>query len=201
MSKVLIASKNAGKIEEFRRLLSPLGYEVVSLLEFPDAPDVEETGDTFQENARLKAEAIAKAYNCIAIADDSGLAVDALGGRPGVYSARFAGEEKDDQKNIEKVLKELTGVSMSERTARFYCVLAVAGPGRSTLFFEGECSGLIAMEPKGTEGFGYDPIFYVPEKDKTFAELSSEEKNMISHRAQALKKLESRLGDLASFTS
>jgi XTP/dITP diphosphohydrolase len=193
---VLIASKNKGKIAEFQRMLEPQGYEVVSLLDFPDAPDVEETGDTFHENARLKAEAIAKKFSCIAIADDSGLVVDALDGRPGVYSARFAGEEKDDQKNIEKVLNELSGVPMSKRSAHFTCVLAVSGLDFSTFFVEGECHGLITLEPAGSQGFGYDPIFYIPEKGKTFAELSADEKNKISHRALALKKLEAKMNTL-----
>ncbi|HET6872764.1 MAG TPA: XTP/dITP diphosphatase [Sporolactobacillaceae bacterium] len=197
MKKVLIASKNAGKIAEFRRMLTPQGYEVVSLLDYPDAPDVEETGDTFQENARLKSEAISQKFDCAAIADDSGLVVEALDGRPGVYSARYAGEEKDDQKNIDKVLDEISDVPMPERTAHFVCVLAVSVPGSPTLFVEGKCHGLIAQEPAGNQGFGYDPIFYIPDKGKTFAELSGEEKNEISHRAIALKKLEAQMSSLA----
>jgi len=193
MQKVLIASKNEGKIKEFHQLLFPLGFEVTSLNDLPDAPDVEETGETFQENAGLKSEAISNKYHCMAISDDSGLVIDALDGRPGVYSARYAGEEKDDQKNIEKVLEELKGVPMEERTAHFVCVLAVSRPGEATFFVEGQCHGLIAEAPAGDGGFGYDPIFLIPEKGKTFAELSSEEKNLISHRARALKMLESKL--------
>ena len=193
MQKVLIASKNEGKIKEFHQLLLPLGFEVTSLNDLPDAPDVEETGETFQENAGLKSEAISNKYHCMAISDDSGLVIDALDGRPGVYSARYAGEEKDDQKNIEKVLEELKGVPMEERTAHFVCVLAVSRPGEATFFVEGQCHGLIAEAPAGDGGFGYDPIFLIPEKGKTFAELSSEEKNLISHRARALKMLESKL--------
>lgn len=196
MKKVLIASKNEGKIKEFRKMLAPYGTEVLSLNDLPDAPNVEETGATFQENARLKAEAIAERYQCLAIADDSGLAVDALGGRPGICSARYAGEEKDDRKNIEKVLKELEDVPMNERSARFVCVLAVSRPGSETVFAEGECRGLITTAPRGEGGFGYDPIFYIPEMNKTFAELTSEEKNAISHRARALKNLEKLLPEL-----
>jgi len=196
MKKVLIASKNEGKIKEFRKMLAPYGTEVLSLNDLPDAPNVEETGATFQENARLKAEAIAERYQCLAIADDSGLAVDALGGRPGICSARYAGEEKDDRKNIEKVLKELEDVPMNERSARFVCVLAVSRPGSKTVFAEGECRGLITTAPRGEGGFGYDPIFYIPEMNKTFAELTSEEKNAISHRARALKNLEKLLPEL-----
>ena len=198
MKNVLIASKNSGKIAEFKQMLSPLGIEVVSLLDFLDAPDVEETGETFQQNAKLKAEAITKRYGCIAIADDSGLVVDKLEGRPGVYSARYAGEDKDDQKNIEKVLEELSGIPMPERTAHFVCVLAISSPERPTYFVEGECHGLIATNPSGTEGFGYDPIFYVPGKGKTFAELSSNEKNTISHRARALQKLKKKFSELVN---
>ncbi|WP_027724146.1 XTP/dITP diphosphatase [Tuberibacillus calidus] len=196
MKKVLIASKNEGKIKEFRKMLAPYGTEVLSLNDLPDAPNVEETGATFQENARLKAETIAERYQCLAIADDSGLAIDALGGRPGIYSARYAGEEKDDRKNIEKVLKELEDVPMNERSARFVCVLAVSRPGSETVFAEGECRGLITTAPRGEGGFGYDPIFYIPEMNKTFAELTSDEKNAISHRARALKKLEKLLPEL-----
>ncbi|MGV3488377.1 MAG: XTP/dITP diphosphatase [Tuberibacillus sp.] len=198
MRKVLIASKNEGKVKEFKRLLSPLGLEVASLNDYSESPDVEETGTTFQENARLKAEAISEKYECMAISDDSGLVIDALGGAPGVYSARYAGEEKDDQKNIEKVLSELDGVPMEKRTAHFVCVLAVSRPGEPTFFVEGECHGLIATAPSGDGGFGYDPIFYVPEIGKTFAELTSDAKNRISHRARALKKLESRLAQLVT---
>lgn len=189
MKTVIIASKNAGKVAEFEKLFAGLDVTVRSLLDFPDAPDVEETGETFQENARLKAEAIASAYGMLAIADDSGLAVDALDGRPGVFSARYAGLEKDDRKNIEKLLKELEGVPFKRRTARFCCVLAVSGPGRPTRFVEGECRGYIAEAPSGTGGFGYDPVFYVPEKGMTFAEMPAQVKNQISHRAKAMEKL------------
>lgn len=193
MKTMIIASKNAGKIEEFKALFQPAGFEVLSLLDLKDAPDVEETGQTFKENARLKAEAIAKKYGCYALADDSGLVIDALDGRPGVYSARYAGESKDDQMNIEKVLSELDGVPMERRTAHFCCVLAVATPNGPTFYAEGKCEGLIAETPKGNNGFGYDPIFFLPDKNRTFAELTSVEKSTVSHRAKALQQLEKLL--------
>ena len=140
--------------------------------------DVEETGVTFEENAILKAETVANLLGKIVIADDSGLEIDALDGAPGVYSARYAGVEKSDEDNIDKVLKELLEtVPEEERTARFRCVLAVAGPGIETETFSGSCEGVINPERQGTNGFGYDPIFYVPEKERTMAELSPEEKS------------------------
>nr|WP_253264079.1 XTP/dITP diphosphatase [Geobacillus sp. DSP4a] len=172
------------------------GIDVKSLLDFPDVPDVEETGSTFAENARLKAEAISRRFGCPVIADDSGLVVDALGGRPGVYSARYAGEDKNDARNIAKLLHELEGVPMEQRTARFHCALAVAIPGRPTAVVEAACEGYIAEAPRGEGGFGYDPVFYLPEKGKTMAELTPEEKNEISHRAKALAKLDEQWDDI-----
>ncbi|GGH83674.1 XTP/dITP diphosphohydrolase [Pullulanibacillus pueri] len=189
MKKIVIASKNKGKIKEFETLFQTFDVEILSLLDFPEAVDVEETGTTFEANARLKAEEIARVYQCVAIADDSGLVVDALDGRPGVYSARFAGGQKNDKENIKKVLQELEGVPAEQRTAHFTCVLAISCPQRPTRFVSGECQGIITEKPSGSSGFGYDPIFYVPEYKKTFAEISAEEKNEISHRAQAMKKL------------
>jgi XTP/dITP diphosphohydrolase len=198
MKQVIIATKNVGKAREFQELLKKKGIEVKSLLDFPNCPDVEETGSTFAENAVLKAEAMSHYFHAIVIADDSGLSIDALHGRPGVYSARYAGEEKNDQKNIAKVLEELKGVPFEKRTARFHCALAVAAPGRRTTVVEGTCEGYITEVPKGENGFGYDPIFYVPQKGKTMAELSKEEKNQISHRAKALAKLEKRWDEIIS---
>ncbi|MBB5324612.1 XTP/dITP diphosphohydrolase [Anoxybacillus tepidamans] len=190
MKEVIIATKNAGKAREFQALLEKKGVKVKTLLDFPDCPDVEETGSTFAENARLKAETIASYFQRTVIADDSGLSIDALDGRPGVYSARYAGEEKDDQANIAKVLKEMEGIPFAKRTARFHCALAVAVPNERTVVVEGTCAGYITDAPRGENGFGYDPIFYVPQKEKTMAELPKEEKNKISHRADALTKLE-----------
>lgn len=189
MKEAIIATHNPGKVKEFKEILEPRGYEVKSLAEIGFTEEIEETGHTFEENAILKAEAVAKAVNKMVIADDSGLSVDNLGGRPGVYSARYAGEQKDDQANINKVLSELKGIEKEQRTARFRCALAVSIPGEETKTVEGHVEGYIAEEQKGEYGFGYDPIFIVKDKDKTMAELTSDEKNKISHRADALKKL------------
>lgn len=189
MKEVIIATKNSGKAKEFVQMLQPLGFEVKTLLDYPDIEDVEETGTTFEENARIKAETISKAFRKMVIADDSGLIVDALNGRPGIYSARYAGEEKNDERNIDKVLEELDGVSEEDRTARFYCALAVASPEQETFTVNGSCEGVILTERRGTYGFGYDPIFFVTEKGKAMAELTPDEKNLISHRAHALIRL------------
>ncbi|MET4567085.1 XTP/dITP diphosphohydrolase [Bacillus subtilis] len=189
MKEAIIATHNPGKVKEFKEILEPRGYDVKSLAEIGFTEEIEETGHTFEENAILKAEAVAKAVNKMVIADDSGLSIDNLGGRPGVYSARYAGEQKDDQANIEKVLSELKGIEKEQRTARFRCALAVSIPGEETKTVEGHVEGYIAEEPRGEYGFGYDPIFIVKDKDKTMAELTSVEKNKISHRADALKKL------------
>lgn len=189
MKKVMIATKNPGKAKEFADLFQKYGIRVQSLLDMENSIDVEETGTTFAENAILKAETISERSGEAVIADDSGLVIDALDGRPGVYSARYAGLEKNDLANIEKVLKELKGVPLEKRTARFVCVLAVAIPGEETLTFEGQCSGLITREKSGSNGFGYDPIFYLPEKGQTLAELTKQEKNLISHRAVALNQM------------
>ncbi|NSL51560.1 XTP/dITP diphosphatase [Calidifontibacillus erzurumensis] len=191
--EILIATKNIGKVNEFQALFEKKGIRVKSLLDYPESIDVEETGSSFAENAKLKAEAFAKQFNKVVIADDSGLCVDALNGSPGVFSARYAGEEKDDEANLQKVLEELKGVPFEKRTARFHCVLAVAFPNKKTKIFEGTCEGYIAEEPVGENGFGYDPIFYLPNLKKTMAQLTTEEKNQISHRARALKKLQENL--------
>lgn len=189
MKEAIIATHNPGKVKEFKEILEPKGYDVKSLAEIGFTEEIEETGHTFEENSILKAEAVAKAVNKMVIADDSGLSIDNLGGRPGVYSARYAGEQKDDQANIAKVLSELKGIEKEQRTARFRCALAVSIPGEETKTVEGHVEGYIAEEPRGEYGFGYDPIFIVKDKDKTMAELTSDEKNKISHRADALKKL------------
>lgn len=193
MEEVIIATKNKGKAKEFERIFGAKGMQVKTLLDFPEIPDVEETGSTFEENAIIKAETIARLMGKMVIADDSGLEVDALEGRPGVYSARYAGTEKNDSANTEKVLKELAGVPEKERTARFRCVLAVAAPGEKTVAYSGSCEGRILTETRGTNGFGYDPVFFVEGKGKSMAELAPEEKNRISHRADALMKLEKGL--------
>ncbi|WP_409251554.1 XTP/dITP diphosphatase [Bacillus sp. SCS-153A] len=194
--KIIIATKNKGKAKEFERMLSPRGYKVLTLLDFPDFQDIEETGETFEENAVLKAEEASAVLNEMVIADDSGLIIDALDGRPGVYSARYAGEKKDDNANMDKVLSELQGVPFNERTARFYCVLAIAGPNMKTRTYSGSCEGKILDERRGTNGFGYDPIFFVEAKDRTMAELRPEEKAAVSHRGKALSQFESNLEEM-----
>lgn len=191
MNKLIIATKNEGKVREFREMFSKYGIEVQSLLDF-DEPieDIEETGTTFTENATIKAEAISKQFNTPVLADDSGLEVDALDGEPGVYSARYAGLDKNDQRNLEKVLENLKGVQAPRRTARFVCAIAVSRPGQETFVKMGTCEGRIANEPNGERGFGYDPIFIPKGSDMTLAEYTSAEKNAISHRHHAIVQLE-----------
>lgn len=193
MKEVLIATNNLGKAKDFEALFKPFGVRVLTLNDLDEAIDVEETGITFEDNAILKAETVARLLGKVVIADDSGLEIDALNGAPGVYSARYAGMEKSDDANIDKVLSELEAVPTDGRTARFRCVLAVAGPGIETETFSGSCAGLIHTERKGTNGFGYDPIFYVPEQECMMAELSAQEKSLISHRGAALEKLKVKL--------
>lgn len=192
---ILIATKNKGKAKEFVELFANYGYDVKTLLDFPAIEDVEETGITFKENALLKADTISKELDCIVLADDSGLEVDALDGKPGIYSARFAGDHGNDQKNNEKLLEALKDLPKEKRRANFHCSLALVGPDRTPLFVEGTIDGYILEEPLGENGFGYDPIFFVPELNKGMAELTSEEKNEISHRANAIKQLELHLAD------
>lgn len=190
MKEIIIATKNQGKVKEFEALLAPIGFRVQSLLDFPDSIDVEETGKSFEENAILKAEAIAMHYQRMTIADDSGLAIDYLGGKPGIFSARYAGPDKNDQANINKVLEDLSDVrTLEDRSARFICALAISIPGKKTKTVVGTCEGYIATEPQGENGFGYDPIFILKNKNQTMANLTKEEKNQISHRAEALKKV------------
>ncbi len=196
MRKLLIATKNEGKVKEFKRRFESAELKVISLLDLDEAPDVAETGSTFAENAVLKAEAIMRLTNQPVIADDSGLVIDALDGEPGVYSARYAGPDKDDEANIDKVLAEMKEVPEGERTASFQCLLAVAIPDQRTEVFSGSCDGQIAFERSGRYGFGYDSIFYLPSYGKTMAEISPEEKNAISHRGQAIDRLEEEFKNL-----
>ncbi|MFE5471868.1 XTP/dITP diphosphatase [Bacillus safensis] len=193
MKTAIIATHNAGKAKEFKAILEPKGFTVKTLEDIGFTEEIEETGQTFEENAIIKAEAIQAKAGEMVIADDSGLSIDYLGGKPGVYSARYAGEHKDDAENVEKVLSELQGIEKEDRTARFRCALAVSIPGKETKTVEGSVEGFIAEKPIGENGFGYDPIFIVKDKDQTMAELSPEEKNKISHRAVALQKLSSLL--------
>ncbi|WP_422123022.1 XTP/dITP diphosphatase [Planococcus sp. X10-3] len=189
MKEIIIATKNKGKAKDFEALLEPMGYKVLTLHDVAPHLDVEETGDTFEANAILKAETIAQELQATVIADDSGLEIDALDGEPGVYSARYSGEEKNDDSNIDKVLQKMVQVPAAEKTARFRCVLALASPGQETIIFEGTCEGLIADERKGDNGFGYDPIFYVPALEKTMAEMEPAEKAAVSHRGNAIREL------------
>ena len=189
LDQIFIATKNKGKLAEFAAFFQEKGIRVKSLLDLDEDVDVEENGRTFEENAVKKAEVIGQVINQPVLADDSGLEVDALNGEPGIFSARFAGAEKSDQANNEKLLEELAGVDDEKRTARFICVLAIYIPGQKTLTFRGACEGVIGHEPKGTNGFGYDPLFYLPSLNKTMAQLDKTEKNQISHRSNALNIL------------
>lgn len=193
MKEVLIATNNKGKAKDFEVLFRPLGITVLTLQDIEESIDVEETGTTFVENAVLKAETVANLLGKVVIADDSGLEVDALNGEPGVYSARYAGEPSDDEANIDKLLAKLVEVPETARQARFRCVLAIAGPTIETTTYSGSCEGVITDQRQGTNGFGYDPIFYVPNKEKTMAELSAVEKSAISHRGAALAQLKDQL--------
>ena len=187
---ILIATKNEGKTKEFRQFFAQLGYKVENLNAYPDLPDVAETGLTFEENARLKAETIAELTGKMVLADDSGLKVDVLGGMPGVWSARFSGPDATDASNNAKLLHELAMVfELKDRSAQFHCTLVMAAPGAQSLVVEADWEGYIATAPQGENGFGYDPLFLVGDSGKTSAELSLEEKNKISHRAKALEKL------------
>lgn len=189
---IVLATRNQGKITEFRTLLLPFGLDVLGLDVFPDVEDVEETGTTFADNARLKACAVSAATGLVAVADDSGLEVDALGGAPGVYSARYSersGMPATDERNLAKLLEAMRGVPREKRGARFRCFMAACTPLGDTLLAQGEWEGVLAEAPKGSNGFGYDPIFFDPEKACTAAQMSREEKNSRSHRAKATSAL------------
>ena len=194
--KFVLATHNPGKLKEMSDILARFGVEVVSPGDLGITVDVEETGTTFAENAMLKAKAICAAAKLPAIADDSGLCVDALNGGPGVYSARYGGEGLDDKGRYTLLLNSMRG--QATRAAHFTCSIACAFPNGDTLTAEGRCDGSIAFAPMGEGGFGYDPVFFVPEKAKTFGQLTAEEKSTISHRGKALKsfaeKLETYLG-------
>ena len=187
---LIIATRNSGKTKEFKKLFADFGYEIKDLTDYPELPEIEETGATFEENARLKAETISKLTGKMVLADDSGLKVDALGGLPGVWSARFAGNDATDLENNAKLLHELAMVfELKDRSAQFHTTLVVASPTKESLVVEADWAGYINFEPKGENGFGYDPLFLVGETGKTSAELTMEEKNAQSHRAQAVQKL------------
>jgi len=193
---LVLATRNPGKIKEIRETLSGLGLAFRTLSDFPDISEIHEDGTTFQENAKKKALTVARATGLPALADDSGLEVDALGGAPGVRSARFAGEGADDLSNNRKLLDLLRDVPPERRTARFRCALALAFPDGRVYTVEGTCEGRIVEDPAGEGGFGYDPLFLVLEEGRTFAQMTREEKNRISHRGRALSKLRELLSQI-----
>ena len=190
---LIVGSRNAHKAGELRTLLGAVPVELHSLADHPNAPEVVEDGDTFEANARKKAIELCAHLGHWVLADDSGLVVDALGGMPGVYSARYAGAHGDDRANNAKLLAELADVSLEDRTARFVCVLVLAGPHGVLYEGRGHCCGLIAEAPRGCSGFGYDPVFVVREYHRTLAELGPTVKNLISHRARALGRFRTAL--------
>jgi XTP/dITP diphosphohydrolase len=191
--RLLIATNNPGKVREYDDLLQGLGLELCGLADIGIDRQVDETGHTFDENARLKAQAYSQASQLLTLADDSGLKVTVLGGAPGVHSARYAGPGASDADRIRKLLAALDGVPWDDRAARFRCVIALAWPDGRLETFEGQCAGVIALAPKGTNGFGFDPVFYLPEFNCTMAELPMDVKNRISHRARAAALVRARL--------
>ena len=191
--KLILASNNAHKLREFREILTPLGIEIIPQSEACCHFEVDETGTTFEENAYLKAAAVTKATGLPAVADDSGLCVDALNGGPGVYSARFGGEGLDDKGRYTLLLEMLRG--QTDRAAHFHTSIVCAFPNGDELVCEGECPGTIAFAPMGEGGFGYDPVFFVPELRKTFGQLTAEEKASVSHRGKALRAFAAALDD------
>ena len=191
--KLILATRNKDKLKEIQALLSDLDIDIVSLDEAENAPHVVEDGKTFMENAFKKAKVIAEATGIMALADDSGLEVDALDGAPGVYSARYSGENASDASNNEKLLADLEGVPAGKRSAHFSCVIVVYHPSGRWISTEDKCEGEITEKSIGDRGFGYDPVFYLPSLNCTMAQLSAEEKNRLSHRGKALEKLKSEL--------
>ncbi len=187
--KLLLATNNQAKVREYRSLLQNLPLELVTLAEQGISTVVDEVGESLEENAKLKATQLAAESQLLALADDSGLEVDALDGEPGRLSARYAGEDASDKDRINHLLSRLSNVPWQKRYARFRCVITVATPGGEAEFCYGECRGIITFKPKGKGGFGYDPVFYLPELDKTMAELPLEIKNQVSHRGQAARKV------------
>ncbi len=191
MRELLIATRNKGKVREIADILSPTGIRVTSLLDLDKVPEIVEDGQTFRANAAKKAVVIAqflKTPDLIVMGEDSGLEVDALGGRPGVFSARYSGDDATDASNNEKLLKELSGIPLEKRSARYRCAMALADKDGLVDVVEGMCEGIISFEPKGTNGFGYDPLFFIPRHRQTFGELPLSVKQTMSHRAEALGK-------------
>lgn len=196
--KLILATENRHKLREIRELLAGLDVEVLHLGQLAEPPALTETGATFAENARQKACAVARATGELALADDSGLEVDALGGEPGVQSARWAGEGAGDAQLVAKLLRQLTEVPDDRRTARFVCVLSLCAPEGEVGRWEGRAEGVITREPRGTGGFGYDPVFLYPEEGLTFAEMAPERKNAVSHRGRALRAFRTDLPAILS---
>jgi len=198
IEEILLATRNPDKVRELAALLGDLGIRIRTLADFPTAPEVEEDGTTCEANALKKAREIALATGLPSVADDTGLEVDALGGRPGVFAARYAGEDASYEDNCRKLLKELAGVPPARRTARFLTVAALAMPGGHARVATGTLVGVIAERCVGSQGFGYDPVFLLPELGRTLAELTAEEKNRISHRAKAFRAMGDILRPLAA---
>ena len=194
--RLLLATNNPGKAAEYRALLQGCGWELATPSDLGLHLEVEEAGGDYAENARIKAEAFAKASGLLALADDSGIEVDALGGAPGPLSARFGGDDISDAQRVALLLERLKGVPPERRSARFRCLIAVARPEGKVNFFEGQCEGRIAEEPRGEGGFGYDPVFLLPERGLTIAELPPEEKNAVSHRGRAARQARALLEGL-----
>ena len=193
MKELLIATRNKGKLRELRELLGDADYRLLSLDDVGIDREVEETGETFDENATLKAETYGALSGMMTLADDSGLEVDVLDGEPGVRSARYAGPDATDAERVAFLLSNLSGIPADTWTARFRCVIAIAAPGRPTSLHSGSCEGRIVAEPRGDNGFGYDPVFYFPDDGLTMAELSAERKNKVSHRAAAVRSAAAEL--------
>jgi XTP/dITP diphosphohydrolase len=188
MPRLLVATTNRGKVAEYGSLLSGLDIELITLDQAGISQEAREDYNTFAENARSKAEFYTGLSGLLTLADDSGLEVDALGGEPGVRSSRYAGDDASDSDRVNFLLNKLKGIPLESRQARFKCVIAIAAPGGYLKLVSGECDGVIALQPRGENGFGYDPIFYLPQYDKTIAEIAPELKNEISHRGRAAKK-------------
>jgi XTP/dITP diphosphohydrolase len=187
--EVIVATRNKGKLREFREALKGLNLRIYGLSDFSDVPEIEEDGQSFTENALKKARFYSRHFGKLTLADDSGLEVDSLNGQPGVHSARYAGERASSQENNQKLLREMEGVPISKRGARFRCIIALKSPGKREVLAEGSCRGRIGFKEKGRKGFGYDPLFILPRGGRTMAQLSLEEKNRISHRGKALRKI------------
>ena len=187
--ELIVATRNKGKIREIREALKGLGLRIYALSDFSDSPEIEEDGKSFVENALKKARFYSKVFGKLTLADDSGVEVDSLKGLPGIYSARSAGKGASTRDNNQKLLNEMKGISLSKRGARFKCVMAMVSPDGREAIAEGSCKGRIGFKEKGRKGFGYDPLFILPKYGKTMAELSLEEKNKMSHRGKALRKL------------